>query len=234
MQVLVVLGLLGLLLRRPRSWGVRWDPEFQMLCIGALGIVGAIVVLPFLSVDYGLLRAFQQTLVVLALPVVMGCAMVGSALGRTGRNVAAVGLPVVFFISSTGIASAVTGGYLPQLHLSNAGDNYDAYYTQDAEVGIAQWLSQQLPAGQSFPKNLQADYIASSRLAALGYPGAGELDISPELVQQNSYVFLSYSEVVLQRAYAEHPALISYQYPLAFLDQNKNRVADAGVSRVYR
>jgi hypothetical protein len=172
--------------------------------------------------------------VVLALPVVMGCAMVGAALGRTGRNVAAVGLPVVFFISSTGIASAVTGGYLPQLHLSNAGDNYDAYYTQDAEVGVAQWLSQQLPAGQTFPKNLQTDYIASSRLAALGYPGAGELDISPELVQRNSYVFLSYSEVVLRRAYAEHPALISYQYPLAFLDQNKNRVADAGVSRVYR
>jgi uncharacterized membrane protein len=234
MQVLVALGLIGLLLRRPRSWGVRWDPEYQMLCIGALGIVGAIVVLPFLSVDYGLLRAFQQTLVVLALPVVMGCAMLGSAVGKTGRNVAAIGLPVVFFISSTGIAASVTGGYLPQLHLSNAGDNYDAYYTQDAEVGIAQWLTRQLPADQRFPKNLQADYIASSRLAALGYPGAGELDISPELTQQNAYVFLSYSNVVLQRAYAEHPSLISYQYPLAFLDQNKNRVADAGVSRVYR
>jgi uncharacterized membrane protein len=234
MQILVVLGLIGLLLRRPRSWGVRWDPEYQMLCIGALGIVGAIVVLPFLSVDYGLLRAFQQTLVVLALPVVMGCAMVGSAVGKTGRHVAAVGLPVVFFVSSTGIAASITGGYLPQLHLANAGENYDAYYTQDAEVGIAQWLAGQLPEAQRFPANLQADYIASSRLAALGYPGAGELDISPELTQQNAFVFVSYSNVVLQRAYAEHPALISYAYPLAFLDQNKNRVADAGVSRVYR
>jgi uncharacterized membrane protein len=234
MQILLLLGLVGLLIRRPRSWGVRWDPEYQMLCVGALGIVGAIVVLPFLSVDYGLLRAFQQTLVVLSLPIVMGCAVAGSALGKAGRNTAAIGLPVVFFISSTGIAASITGGYLPQLHLSNAGDNYDAYYTQDPEVGIAQWLAAQMPPDSRFPKNLQADYIASSRIAALGYPGAGELDITPALVQKNAYVFLSYSNIDLQRAYAQYPALISYRYPLGFLDENKNRVADAGVSRVYR
>ena len=235
MQILLILGLLGLLLRRPRSWGVRWDPEYQMLCIGGLGIVGAIVVLPFLSVDYGLLRAFQQTLVVLSLPIVMGCAMMGSILGRAGRNAASVGLPVVFFISSTGLAASATGGYLPQLHLSNSGDNYDGYYTQDAEVGLGQWLAGQLPLAGRFPKNLQADYIASSRLAALGLPGAGVLDISPALVQRGNFIFLSYSEVVYGRAYAQYQATsIPFGYPLAFLDDNKNRVADAGVTRVYR
>jgi uncharacterized membrane protein len=235
MQILLIVGLIGLLIRRPRGWGVRWDPEYQMLCIGGLGIVAAIVVLPFLSVDYGLLRAFQQTLVVLSLPVVMGCAMVGSILGKWGRGIAAVGLPAVFFVSSSGIAASATGGYLPQLHLSNAGDNYDAYYTHDAEIGVGKWLATQLPPGRRFPKNLQADYISSSQLAANGVPGAGVLDIAPGLVQRNGFIFLSYSNVVLDRTYGLFDATsIPYTYPLAFLDQNKNRVADAGISRVYR
>ncbi|MCW2549604.1 MAG: hypothetical protein JWN96_4064 [Mycobacterium sp.] len=235
MQILLIFGLLGLLIRRPRSWGVRWDPEYQMLCIGGLGIVGAIVALPFLSVDYGLLRAFQQTLVVLSLPVVMGCAMLGSIFGKAGRSALSVGLPAVFFVSSTGIAASATGGYLPQLHLSNSGDNYDAYYTHDAEIGVGNWLATQLPPGIRFPKNVQADYISSSQLAANGDPGAGVLDIAPGLIQRNGFIFLSYSNVVLDRAYALYQATsIPYTYPTAFLDDNKNRVADAGVSRVYR
>lgn len=235
MQILLILGLIGLLTRRPRSWGVRWDPEYQMLCIGGLGIVAAIVALPFLSVDYGLLRAFQQTLVVLSLPVVMGCAMLGSAFGKSGRGALSVGLPAVFFFSSSGIAASATGGYLPQLHLSNSGDNYNAYYTHDGELGIGKWLAAQLPPGTRFPKNLQADYIASSQLAANGVPGAGVLEIAPAVISRSGFVYLSYSNIVLDLGYAQFESTsLTYIYPTAFLDQNKNRVADSGVSRAYR
>ena len=58
MQVFALLGLVWLL-RAPRRRDAR---ELAFLTFAAMAALGLIVVVPNLSVDYGVLRAFQQTL----------------------------------------------------------------------------------------------------------------------------------------------------------------------------
>ena len=60
-------------------------------------------------------------------------------------------------------------------------------------------------------------------------------DIYPPLVRQDSYVFLGYANVRKQLATVSIDGdLVTYHYPLKFLDANKDLIYDNGGSRVYR
>src|SRR5207302_1344602 len=70
LQLFILIGLIFLLFRR--SFTKKISTEYLAFSIGSGLIVMAVVVLPFLSVEYGLLRAFQQALMVLGIFIVIG------------------------------------------------------------------------------------------------------------------------------------------------------------------
>ncbi len=75
MQVFALVGMVWLLLRRRRhpAWPCRGPSrEVAFLTWGAMGGLALVVLVPNLSVDYGVLRAFQQTLLVIAPVMAMG------------------------------------------------------------------------------------------------------------------------------------------------------------------
>ena len=107
MQVLLLAGLVWLVLRRRlRSYDV--PAELAYLSVGAVAALGLIVVVPNLSVDYGVLRAFQQTMLVVAPIMAAGLWLLLRPLGSrlapvvTGVTVA---VPVLLLL--------VLGGALP-------------------------------------------------------------------------------------------------------------------------
>jgi uncharacterized membrane protein len=117
------------------------------LGLAALGLLAATVVLPQLSLNYGLLRLFQQFLILLAPLVVL---VLTTALGGFGRRLPAAGAAVVVtacFVSTSGLLPQFLGGYPPQLNLNNAGPYYRAWYAAAGDVTAARWLGASVPAG---------------------------------------------------------------------------------------
>ncbi len=136
----------------------------EYLCLAAASFVGlaAVVLLPDLSVEYGLLRAFQQALIFLA-PLVAETtlALVWLVFGRRAGMVAvAVGL--VTLASLSGVIPQATGGYAPQLNLNNAGTYYNDYYLHPQELNAISWLDGQVavPGGPCKPRSRPTGYTS--------------------------------------------------------------------------
>jgi len=193
-------------------------------------------VLPVLSVDYGVLRSFQQSLMVLDVFLVAGSLTLIPRLAETRRILFASVLALGFFVSSTGMLTQALGGYDPQLHLNNSGTYYDTYYVHPEELAGMAWLTQKdvgtVDANvQSEVETYRYTFTDSKSLLRIDRLN----DIYPQLVRQDSYVFLGYTNVRKQLATVSIDGdLVTYHYPLNFLDANKDLIYDNGGSRVYR
>ena len=209
--------------------------EFFFLCVGSTAIVGLITVLPNLSVDYGVLRAFQGALILIAPVLVAGSLAAFTPLGQAWalRTVAAVGIGI--FVSTTGLLPQLTGGYPAQLDLNNSGLYYNIYYMQPQEEAAVSWLRGKpgvLPDGieaedftDEFYFNAQSDVTGRQSIT----------DIYPSLVRRSSWVLLGYSTVRLGEATTFYDGdILTYIYPMAFLQDNKNLVYNNGGAEIYR
>jgi uncharacterized membrane protein len=236
-QVFLVVGL--------AAWGFsRWrrrqfGRDFFMLSLASVIMVGAITVLPGLSVSYGLLRAFQQALFLVAPVLVSGSIFLLQPLGRVWAPRAAAVVALVILFSTIGLMPQLLGGYPAQLNLNNSGDYYDAYYVHDQEIAALDWLGQQpgtLPAGVQ--ANVQAD-ITSDRWT---FKNPGDIsasqvvtDFYPTLLRKSTWVVLGYSTVRSGVSYfVGNGNLIPYKYPVGVLKASKDLVYDNGSTWIYK
>ena len=158
-------------------------------------MVGAITVLPGLSVNYGLLRAFQQALFLVAPVLVSGSIFLFQPLGRVWAPRAAAIVALVVLFSTIGLMPQLLGGYPAQLSLNNSGVYYDAYYVHPQEIAALDWLGQQPGA---LPAGVQAD-LTSDRWS---FKNPGDIsadqivtDFYPTLLRKSTWVVLGYSTV---------------------------------------
>jgi uncharacterized membrane protein len=234
LQLLIGLGLIATLLaRRPR---IRAHPEFYCLAGANLFVVLLQVILPAISVDYGVLRAFQQSLLILDVFLVAGSLALVPRLGECRKVLLASVLAVTFFASSTGMITQALGGYDPQLHVNNSGTYYNIYYLHPEEVVGIDWLVQHRPSGSAgaVQSEIQTDRYTFTRVQTLA-PLNTLNDMYPGLVRKNSYVFLGYANVHNgQSTVPVNGDLVTYQYPVNFLDDNKDLIYSNGGARVYR
>ena len=219
-----------------RRQRVAANLDFYLLAAASLLVVLFQAVLPVLSVDYGVLRSFQQSLMVLDVFLVAGSLTLIPRLAETRRILFASVLALGFFVSSTGMITQALGGYDPQLHLNNSGTYYDTYYVHPEELAGMAWLTQKdvgtVDANvQSEVETYRYTFTDSKSLLRIDRLN----DIYPQLVRQDSYVFLGYTNVRKQLATVSIDGdLVTYHYPLNFLDANKDLIYDNGGSRVYR
>ncbi len=140
LQVMLIIGCLVLFWEYKKSRTV--DPQstyFLALIVTSIGFLVLQTILPQLSVDYGTLRLFQQELIILALPTILGLLAVLRYAKKLAMPLAS-GVLAVLFLHLSGFIPQLTGGYAPQLSLNNAGSYYDAYYIHEAELQAARWL----------------------------------------------------------------------------------------------
>lgn len=232
LQVFVIIGLvvagLGLV-----QW-FRVTHEFFLLAAASFGVVITQVLLPALTVEYGLLRSVQQGLFVLAPFLVAGSIAPFIWLGlRRATTVAAV-IGTTFFLSLTGVLPTLLGGYPAQLHLENSGEYYDLYYVQPQERAALAWLSQRVDPSSEVQSELQSDRYRSADPAAFASFSVSD-DIYPTFLRPDAFVFLG--ESVVQRGTAALPEgndRITYRYPRALLDAQKDLVYNSAGGAVYR
>jgi uncharacterized membrane protein len=235
-QLFVIAGFVALLF--VRQLRRRVSQELLLLGAGLIFMVGIFTIFPNLSVDYGVLRAFQTALIVAAPILVAGSIALLSPFGRKWAIRLAAVICLGIFISTIGFMPQLTGGYPPQLGLNNSGQYYDDFYTHAQEVAAVNWLAGKpgvLPAGLQTPLGENtADRFAFSTPADVDGKQFVS-DIYPVLIQRRSWVLLSYSIVTADRApISINGTLISYKYPIAMLQNNKNLVYDNGGAEIYK
>ena len=232
-QVFAMIGLIAVVvIRRYRQQIGR---EFCALAVGGVTVVGLITVLPNLSVDYGVLRAFQEALIVLAPLLAVGSIVCLRALVRTRAALMAAALCLIIFCSTSGLMPQALGGYSAQLSLNNAGPYYDYFYMHPQEESAVEWLSHQpdvLPDGVQAENFTERFYFQE---ASMVNASQQVTDIYPPLVRRESWLVLGWQTVRTGRATAYYDGdLITYRYPMAALRNAKNLVYNNGGAEIYR
>lgn len=240
LQICLLLGVAVLFVRWWRQRGPTVggmdgpapSTEALALAVGSLVGAGLIVVIPSLSVDYGVLRAFQQALIGAAPAVAVGATFALTWLRRWTDPVvtaASLGIPLVL----TGVVFSVTGGYPGILSLSNSGQYYDLYYRQEPEVRAAQWIG---PASQAQPRPAT---VATETLISLVRDTGGAIPISdkfhPLQIERGQWVFLNRQLVVDRSATVFYTGdLLTYRYPVDQLRSLMDVVYSAPSAEVLR
>jgi uncharacterized membrane protein len=234
LQLFVVVGLIAVIFFRKRRSGS--NAELTALGAAALTIVALQVMLPVISVDYGVLRAFLQALIVFAPFVALGSSTLCSPAGKKwGLRVSSI-IAILFFLSLTGVMPQILGGYPAQLHLNNSGQYYDIYYLHPQEITAIQWLQDHAPtnaAGQ-VQSEVETDRYTFSRIQT--FVGFNPInDIYPTLLRKKAYIFLGYTTVQKkQSTFSYDGDLITYTYPVGLLDATKDLLYSSNGARIYR
>ncbi len=235
MQVFLLLGLVWLVWRRKGSGGVPRPPrEITFLSLGAVAALALIVLVPNLSVDYGVLRAFQQTLLVVAPLMAVGLWMLVRPIAtRAGALVAVV--PVVVLLILSGALPALLGGQQERLALANSGSYYDRFYASDSETQAISWLAA-TDASTSYASKIISNRNVAVKLLAETNNAAPIADrLYPTLLTTDAYVYVDAQILDEGRSTIFYTGdLINYAYPRRVLDQRLDLVYSSPRSRIYR
>jgi uncharacterized membrane protein len=232
LQLLLLIGLIGTVVATVRTF--RPSRDLFVLAVGSLSVIAVETILPQLSVDYGVLRTFQQGLFFFAPFVAVASTWIFAWL-RRWRMPLASAMALFFFLDLTGVLPELVGGYPAQLQLDNSGQYYDIYYLHAQERSSIDWLiatSKERGAVQA--NEVQTDKYTFSRLQTVLHGRASD-DIYPTLVRTNAYVFLGYTTVTKDTATIFFQGdLVTYQYPIGFLDHTKDKLYSSDGASVYK
>lgn len=235
LQLFLLLGLL-ISLFTIRFYRERLPSEYLFMSGAGILFLAAMVVIPVLSVEYGVLRAFQQSLFLTAPYAVMGTLSVFFLFGDKVAKTLATTFVVAFFLISTGAVTQTTGGYKALLHLNDSGPYYDYYYIHDSEVKGLSWLNEQAEKSENsnFQSEVQTDRHVSKKVNERSKIGAVN-EIFPSLTRRNSFVFLGYANVTRGNATMFHNGTnLNFIYPRELIDIYKNKVYDSEGVIIYR
>ena len=237
LQLFLLLGVVWLLRRRLRGTE-GLSREVTYLSAGAVAALGLIVVVPNLSVDYGVLRAFQQTLLVVAPMLAMGLAVALRPVASRAPRAAAVlaaAVPVAIFVVLAGVLSVALGGQQQRMALANSGVYYDRFFVSDAEMQAIEWLGSVDHVDRT-NERIIANRNITVRLLGLSDNRAPVADrLYPTLLSKDAYVFVD-SQIMDQGVSTIFYTgdLLTYTYPLGVLDENMDLVYSGPDARIYR
>ena len=223
MQFFVFIGLLAIIFFRQKK---AFDLQYLLLCFGSVFLLILETLLPALSVEYGLLRMFEQLLFVLALPIVLGLSSIFFFVKEQKRILLIGIVAVIFFLNLTGFISHLTGEYYPQMTLDNAGLYYDAYYVHKSDVLAIVWVSQ----NDVNKKLVEAGLPGINKLLTYGHINALN-EIFPPVIRKDAYVYLETSS---NTVVSIDQNVLVFNSSKPFLDDNKNLVYNNGQDNIYK
>jgi hypothetical protein len=229
--LLAAAGALILVLRRTVPVIAR---QIGLLTLAALFFLVTARLSGTLATFYNAERALLQTMVFLDIALCW-CLQEFASRWRVRQAGAlvlasAVALLVVIFINSSGLVGAVLGGGTAT-NLANSGTDFEQFDMTSPELASASWLGAKVPRGQL----VYADrYGQLPLIAVTGMSSGLMLDLTPQTLDRNAWVYASRTNVIDGRArayYSNHS--ITYAFPSRFLDANYNLVYTNGSSEVY-
>jgi uncharacterized membrane protein len=230
-KVCLLMGLIILFLRYRKSP----DAITKLLAEISFGAAIAIflfALVPYLSIAYGFGRFYDQTLIVLCVPLVLGLEWLSSRF-KPIKLFLVCGLSLIYFSSYFGLRAQIFGGN-PSINLNNSGSDYN-YYIQDGEVDRINWLVK-----RNGDKVFYADIYSSLKFESMSSVDLVNINtnVLPSIITKGSYVYLRQTNIQGRGSLRDydyfHQASVDYAFPNAFLSQNENLVYANRDSDIYR
>jgi len=230
-KLFILIGIISFIVIRKRQDKINL--EYFSLILASLAIIFGIILIPYATIDYNLIRTYQQLLIFLSLPVIMGSFLFFSFIKERIRIFVVVAILLLYFLSYSGFIPQLTGGEVGDLHLNNLGLYYDEYLNHSQELLAGLWLNKNYNhANYIYTDNINADKL----VAFSGFDGNGfKLDVLPATIDKNSYVVMSYTNVFKNEMIKYYNGeSIFYSYPTKFIKDNKNLLYNNGGSEIYK
>lgn len=224
--VSVVFVVYRMMCSKPKTLGV----DFVCLSVAGVILLAMLVVLPLLSIDYGILRAFHQAIVFLILPMMLFTVWVGRFMKAWMRTAIATAGIVFLFLTFTGVFAQILGGVSAHLSMNNSGLYYGLYYSPEADSRTFAWLKKHIPTDS----DVRAANFNRAFMHDPSYPFSMK-GILPSQLANDSYVYLDPAQILRQRLYAHYensPLIMTF--PLEFYDKAKDRIYSTTSTGVYR
>ena len=226
MKAFIIIGVIYLLFR------VK-DTEYKFLTLASLFWLVAIMILPFASIEYNLLRTYQQVLIILSLPVIPGSFVIFRFIKKENLMLSIVSIIfILYFLFYSGFIPQLIGGSEALLHLNNFGTYFDKYYTHESGIKSAKWLSDNYD-NKYF---IYVDSSTSSELKTFSDFKDGQFIyyILPSIIDRDAYVYLGYTNTVKKMiTQSYNGAIMKYNFPAQSLNDNKNKIYNNGGSEIF-
>jgi uncharacterized membrane protein len=234
LQLFIAVGFLTAF----RSWRKRpsrWMTQLMALSCGAMAIVALLVLVPVISADYGVLRVFQQAMLISGPLVAVGSYTIFRYLPQKWRARAVFTVAIVFFASLVGAIPQTVGGYPAQLNLNDSGQYYDLYYTHPQDITAIEWLQSNIPGGVSGPMHsaVQMNPYTYNELQTFTSFNVNSMDF-PTLLVKNAYLFYGYQTATTgQSSIFADGDLITYNYPMGLVNGKYNLIYSSIGAKIY-
>lgn len=138
-------------------------------------------------------------------------------------------LTVLLFVYLIGLPSQILGGGA-QIFLNNFGEDYDKLYVHKEELKSAEWIKN----NTFLDRIIIADNEANLRFFRTQITFANH-NILPQLIYKDAYVYGSFSNIVNGRSSIHTiDKVLWFNFPIDFLNINKNTIYNNGSSKIYR
>lgn len=230
LQLLALAGVgyvLFVFLRKKTS---QLNLDFICLSTAGIGLLTLMVILPFISVNYGVLRAFQQILIFLILPIMLLLVRLTQKWWRGPTIALATGGIIVLFLLFTGVFVQALGGGSPTLALNNQGLYHGLYYTSAADQSSFAWMKHNIAK----KSDVRAANYNRAFMHDPSYP-FNRSGILPLQTSPKSYVYLDHAQVMAKKFYIYYessPLILTF--PNDYYELTKNNIYSTPTTRVYR
>ena len=230
LQISILIGIFYLLFFQLKKQKI--DAEYIVMSLGSIFLLGIIIIVPYISIGYNIERLFQQNLILLSLPTVLGVLAVFNFLKN--KNIKFLLIAIIFiwfFLSFSGFKFNIIGGE-PKMNLNNWGEEYDRFYTHKSEVKSLEWLSK-------YYNQKDKIYLdAFAILKAYSFSRINEKNflkyILPSIIDKNAYVYSSYTNKINKTTRVNYKNnFLEYNFPTEFLNSNKNKIYNNGGSEIF-
>jgi hypothetical protein len=232
-DIFTIIGIVGTYIqlrrRRKPSESTNGTYDFILLNIGSYLLIVLMLIVPYLQAYYNFTRLYLQMFLVLTILAVAGGVI--ATQGKPKYQMAILtGMAVLMFCSLTGALDQFTGGDA-RITLAQPPSTLEAPYIYDTEVAGARWLA----ANRDGDFAVQADDVANLRLESFGNLGVADTALFPQTIQRDSYVYLISDNIQKDEAFYQYANnVLVYNYPIDFLNSNKNLIYNDGGSRIYK
>ncbi len=226
----VLAPILGFAYFAYQTYKSRSSNDYSISIITSIGIflVSLMVAIPFLQIHYNLTRLYLQVFLTLSIFAIILMNYLQQKYHFSSKWL--VFTIAFFFMFQTGFIDQFTGGY-KRITLNSAPADHYLYLINTSEVYSARWLKKIKKPNEV----IQADNMANLRLQSFADSNSNNTKIFPLSMKKDTFVYMITVNLVDNMAFLQYQnQTIKYEYPIDFINSNKNLIYSNQGSRIYR
>lgn len=211
---------------------INLDTDLFLSVFSSITLLVIFTIIPYVTINYDLLRMTQQLLVILAYTVIIGILFL---LSNFKYNFSKIILCTIFvalyFGTYSHLFNQLIGGAQPSIQLNNYGAPYERFIITSAEIKSAQWLEKNRERNSL--THADPDSILKINMATRSIINTvGTL--LPSNIYLYSYIYLNKVNVRQSISYSGFQGeLLRFTIPLWFYGEKKDLIYNSGDSQIY-